>query len=72
MSSYIIATDFDGTICENKYPEIGEPRRNTILYLKEKQKKGDPFNVGTLVREQGGPMVLHSIPAPLLGSCHEV
>lgn len=40
MSSYVIATDFDGTICENKYPEIGEPRRNTILYLKEKQKKG--------------------------------
>ncbi len=40
MSSYVIATDFDGTICENKYPEIGEPRYNTILYLKEKQKKG--------------------------------
>ncbi len=40
MSSYIIATDFDGTICENKYPEIGEPRNNTILYLKEKQKNG--------------------------------
>lgn len=33
MSSYIIATDFDGTICENKYPEIGEPRNKTILYL---------------------------------------
>ena len=30
MSSYIIATDFDGTICENKYPEIGEPRNKTI------------------------------------------
>ena len=40
MSSYIIATDFDGTICENKYPEIGEPRNKTILYLKEKQKNG--------------------------------
>lgn len=26
MSSYIIAVDFDGTICENKYPAIGEPR----------------------------------------------
>ena len=21
----IIAVDFDGTLCENKYPEIGEP-----------------------------------------------
>lgn len=40
MSSYIIAVDFDGTICENKYPAIGEPRRSTISYLKEKQKKG--------------------------------
>lgn len=30
MNSYIIAVDFDGTICENKYPAIGEPRRSTI------------------------------------------
>lgn len=40
MSSYIIAVDFDGTICENRYPKIGEPRKGTILYLKEKQKQG--------------------------------
>lgn len=40
MSSYIIAVDFDGTICENKYPEIGEPISKTISYLKERQKKG--------------------------------
>ncbi len=40
MNSCIIAVDFDGTICKNRYPEIGEPINKTILYLKEKQKKG--------------------------------
>ena len=40
MSTYVIAVDFDGTICENKYPEIGEPINKTISYLKERQKKG--------------------------------
>ena len=24
MENNIIAVDFDGTLCENKYPEIGE------------------------------------------------
>lgn len=24
MNSKIIAVDFDGTLCENKWPEIGE------------------------------------------------
>lgn len=46
MSSYIIAVDFDGTICENKYPAIGEPRRSTISYLKEKQKKEQNSSCG--------------------------
>lgn len=25
MYNQIIAVDFDGTLCENKWPEIGEP-----------------------------------------------
>lgn len=29
----IIAVDFDGTLCEDKYPEIGEANRNLIEYL---------------------------------------
>ena len=35
----IIAVDFDGTLCTNKYPEIGDPMYGTISYLlKEKRK----------------------------------
>lgn len=29
----IIAVDFDGTLCENKWPEIGEPNRGLIEFL---------------------------------------
>lgn len=36
----IYAVDFDGTLCENKYPEIGEPNKKLIEYLKQKQDKG--------------------------------
>ena len=28
-----IAVDFDGTLCENKYPEIGEPNKPLIDFL---------------------------------------
>lgn len=35
----VIAIDFDGTLCENKYPEIGPPRWGVIFKaLSEKQK----------------------------------
>lgn len=30
----IIAVDFDGTLCEDKWPEIGEPKIEVIDYLK--------------------------------------
>lgn len=36
----IIAVDFDGTLCENKYPEIGEPNMEVINYIKSEQSKG--------------------------------
>ena len=36
----IIAVDFDGTLCEDKWPEIGEPRWSVINYCKDEQKKG--------------------------------
>lgn len=29
----IIAVDFDGTLCENKYPEIGEPVTVINIFL---------------------------------------
>lgn len=36
----IIAVDFDGTLCENKWPEIGEPNEEVIEYVKLRQKAG--------------------------------
>lgn len=43
----IIAVDFDGTLCENKYPEIGEPRRNVIDYVKTRREHGDKIILWT-------------------------
>ena len=36
----VIAVDFDGTLCENRYPEIGEPNTELIEQLIEEQKNG--------------------------------
>ena len=36
----IIAVDFDGTLCENNYPGIGNPRKRIIKRLLKEQKKG--------------------------------
>lgn len=36
----IIAVDFDGTIVEDKYPEIGEPYTQTIKFLKDSKEQG--------------------------------
>lgn len=36
----IIAVDFDGTLCENKYPDIGEPRTDVIEQLLQEQRAG--------------------------------
>lgn len=30
MNSKIIAVDFDGTLCENKWPEIGEANEDKL------------------------------------------
>lgn len=40
MKDKIIAVDFDGTLCEGKYPEIGEPKYGVIERLIEEQKAG--------------------------------
>lgn len=36
----IIAVDFDGTLCTNKYPEIGEPKLEIIKYIKQQREQG--------------------------------
>lgn len=36
----VYAVDFDGTLCENKYPRIGRPNKRVINYLKKLKIKG--------------------------------
>ena len=36
----IIAVDFDGTLCENKYPDFGAPRTDVIERLLQEQRAG--------------------------------
>lgn len=40
MNFKIIATDFDGTLCENKWPDIGAPNYEVIDYLIEQRRCG--------------------------------
>lgn len=37
----IFAVDFDGTLVENAYPNIGYPHKEVIEFFKDRQKKGD-------------------------------
>jgi hypothetical protein len=45
--AYIIAVDFDGTLCENKWPEIGEPYTEVIDYIKKRKSNGDKIILWT-------------------------
>lgn len=36
----IIAVDFDGVLCENRWPDIGRPNMKMITRLKELQSQG--------------------------------
>lgn len=47
MENKIIAVDFDGTLCENKWPEIGEANKEMISYLKDRQANGDKLILWT-------------------------
>lgn len=46
-SSRIIAVDFDGTLCENKWPQIGAPNVDLILYLLERKLQGSKLILWT-------------------------
>lgn len=43
----VIAVDFDGTLCENRYPEIGAPKQAVIDAIKKMQKDGHEFILWT-------------------------
>ena len=47
MENNIIAVDFDGTLCENKWPEIGMPNEELIEYLKKRQTNGEKLILWT-------------------------
>ena len=47
MDFKIIAVDFDGTLCENKWPEIGELNDELITYLRKRQMEGDKIILWT-------------------------
>lgn len=38
--SKIIAVDFDGTLCEHRYPNIGKPNANIIYNILQEQANG--------------------------------
>lgn len=43
----IIAVDFDGVLCKNKYPEIGEPNTELLKLIPIFQANGDKFILWT-------------------------
>lgn len=49
MGKYeIYAVDFDGTLCEEKWPDIGEPNRPLIFKLIRLRKAGDKIILNTM------------------------
>ena len=46
-SKMIFAVDFDGTIVEHRFPEIGEERPGAIQTLKDLQSKGHAIIIWT-------------------------
>lgn len=52
MKQNIIAVDFDGTLCENKWPEIGMPNEELIEYLKKRQTNGEKLILWTSRNEE--------------------
>ena len=43
----VIAVDFDGTLCENKWPAIGAPNKDLIYELKIRQRRGEKIILWT-------------------------
>ena len=48
----IIAVDFDGTLCENKWPDIGEANYELIAYILGEQLKGSKIILWTCRAEE--------------------
>lgn len=47
MDYKIIAVDFDGTLCYSSWPDVGEPNKDLIDYLKEWRRLGNKLILWT-------------------------
>ena len=47
MDFTIIAVDFDGTLCYSKWPDLGEPNRPLIAYLRTQRDLGNKLILWT-------------------------
>lgn len=56
----VIALDFDGTICQNAYPDIGEPNWHVIEKAKQCQEQGAYLILWTC---RGGQMLEKAVAA---------
>ena len=54
----IFAIDFDGTIVENKWPDIGEPKQKVVDYIRQLQNIGHKWILWTCRSEEELPAVL--------------
>lgn len=52
MEGNIIAVDFDGTLCTDRYPEIGMANEELIEYLKQRRAEGDRLILWTCRNEE--------------------
>lgn len=43
----VIAVDFDGTLCENRYPEIGKMKKDVLIRLYIEQLNGSKIILWT-------------------------
>lgn len=47
MKYEVIAVDFDGTLCQNAWPRIGEARYDVINWIKSLRQNGHPVILWT-------------------------
>lgn len=52
VDNRIVAVDFDGTLCENRYPSIGKPNEKLINHLKKRRSKGAKLILWTCRRDK--------------------
>ena len=55
MQPEVIAVDFDGTLCENKWPHIGAPHHDMIDWIKQLREYGHKIILWTC--REGMPLV---------------